>query len=73
MAASYPVRDCDDATLMARDAFEMAKDNIFETLQNSNHFKRLASKGGTKDIAYCCEVNVLHIVPVLKEGKLVIA
>ncbi|MGB4079833.1 MAG: 2-phosphosulfolactate phosphatase [Bacteroidia bacterium] len=73
VAASYPVRDCDDATLMARDAFELAKDNIFETLQNSNHFKRLASKGVTKDIAYCCEVNVLHIVPVLQEGKLVIA
>lgn len=73
VASHFARRNCDDATQMARDAFEIAKNNIFETLQTSNHFQRLASKGVTKDIEYCCELNRLDLVPILKDGKLTTA
>ncbi|MEJ6662284.1 MAG: 2-phosphosulfolactate phosphatase, partial [Bacteroidia bacterium] len=73
VANSFARRDCDDATQMARDAYSVAEGNLFETLQNTNHFQRLASKGVTKDIAYCCEVNVLREVGILVDRKIVIA
>ncbi|MEJ6786867.1 MAG: 2-phosphosulfolactate phosphatase, partial [Bacteroidota bacterium] len=73
VANSFARRDCDDATQMARDAYSVAEGNLFETLQNTNHFQRLASKGVTKDIEYCCETNVIDSVGVLKEGKIMTA
>ncbi|MEJ6750719.1 MAG: 2-phosphosulfolactate phosphatase, partial [Bacteroidia bacterium] len=73
VASSFARRDCDDATQMARDAYSVAEGNLFETLQNTNHFQRLASKGVTKDIEYCCQVSVLREVGILVDRKIVIA
>jgi 2-phosphosulfolactate phosphatase len=73
VASHFARRDCDDATLLARDAYEVAKLNLFETLQNANHFQRLASKGVIKDIQYCCITDKLAIVPILRNGKLTIS
>lgn len=73
VAAEFARRDCDDATQMARDAYSVAKHNLFETLQSTNHFQRLAGKGVTKDLEYCCETDVLDLIGVLKDGKVVIA
>lgn len=63
----------DDATLLSIDAYRSAKKDLFKALQNSNHFNRLASKGVTKDIEYCCQVDTIHSVGVLQEGKIIVA
>jgi 2-phosphosulfolactate phosphatase len=60
----------DDSTLLCIDAYNAAKDNLFKALQNSNHFQRLASKGVTRDIEYCCEVDLINTVGILKDGKI---
>ena len=73
VASSFTDEELDDSTLLAIDAYQAAKGDLFEALQNSNHFQRLASKGVTKDIEYCCEVNTINITPILEAGKLIIA
>jgi 2-phosphosulfolactate phosphatase len=70
VACSFMDNELDDSTLLCIDAYTAAKGNLFKALQNTNHFQRLASKGVTKDIAYCCEVNVISSVGVLKDGKI---
>lgn len=71
VAASFPKATKDDATLLSIDAYKVAKGDLFKALQNSNHFQRLASKGVTKDIEYCCEVNVIDSAGVLRQGKII--
>ena len=55
------------------DAYRAAQADLFKALQNSSHFQRLARKGVTKDIAYCCETNVIDSVGILKDGKIILA
>ena len=63
----------DDSSLLCIDAYNAAKGNLFKALQNSNHFQRLASKGVTKDIEYCCEVDLINTIGILKKGKIILA
>ncbi|PCJ67200.1 MAG: 2-phosphosulfolactate phosphatase [Bacteroidetes bacterium] len=71
VASSFTDEELDDSSLLTIDAYNAAKGDLFKALQNSNHFQRLASKGVTKDIEYCCQINTINLVPVLKEGMLV--
>jgi 2-phosphosulfolactate phosphatase len=72
VACSFMDKELDDSTLLCIDAYNAAKGNLYKALQNSNHFRRLASKGVTKDIEYCCEVNVLREVGILVGEKILI-
>lgn len=62
----------DDASLLCKQAYQICGNNLFQSLQNSNHFQRLAKKGVIKDIEYCCEIDLFDIVPVLQNGKLIV-
>lgn len=72
VALQFKDANLDDATLLTRDAYNASKADLFGALEKSNHFQRLASKGVTKDIEYCCQVDVINILPVSKGGKIVI-
>ena len=61
----------DDASLVAMDAYKAAQNDLFAALKNSSHFNRLASKGVTKDIEYCCQTDIMNIVGRYAEGKLI--
>lgn len=63
----------DDASLLSQSAYFLAEDDLFRHLQQSNHFQRLSKHGVVKDIEYCCEVDLLDIVPQLVNGKLIVA
>ncbi|MDG1046181.1 MAG: 2-phosphosulfolactate phosphatase [Bacteroidia bacterium] len=63
--------ELDDSTLLCLDAFEMSGKNLIKTLQKSNHFQRLERKGVIRDIEYCCELDTINIVPILKDGLIV--
>ncbi|MBT6234765.1 MAG: 2-phosphosulfolactate phosphatase [Bacteroidetes bacterium] len=65
--------EVDDATLLCIDAYDASKDNLFAALKKSNHFQRLASKGVTKDIAYCCETDIINSVGVLSTDRIILA
>ncbi|MDA8886403.1 2-phosphosulfolactate phosphatase [Bacteroidia bacterium] len=72
VASAFSSQNLDDASLLAIDAYQAAKDDLFKALKNSNHFHRLASKGVTKDIEYCCKIDVIKNVAILREKKLVL-
>ncbi len=73
IAYSFTDEELDDSTLLCIDAYRVAKADLFKAVQNSSHFLRLASKGVTKDIAYCCEKNVIDSVGMLRDGRIVLA
>ncbi len=71
VAEAFNDANKDDASLLSIAAYKAAKDNLFATLQDSDHFQRLANKGVTKDIEYCCEVDKIDSIGVLQEGKII--
>ncbi len=70
VAAQLSNSNLDDASLLCVDSYNAAADDLFGALKNSNHFQRLASKGVTKDIEYCCLQNTHRILPILNGNKL---
>lgn len=68
VALKMPEFNKDDSTILCMKAYEVIKENLFETLQDSNHFKRLKNKGVIKDIQYCCKIDTTDVVPKLKKG-----
>lgn len=62
-----PVRATDGAKA-AYSLYEKFGDNIEEVVQQSNHAVRLKGLVQTDDVTYCCQLNKLNILPVLKEG-----
>lgn len=73
VACSFADEELDDSTLLCIDAYRAAQADLFKALQNSSHFQRLASKGVTNDIAYCCETSVMDSLGILKDGKIILA
>lgn len=60
----------DDASLLCLHAYEATQQNIYEAFSKANHFLRLKHKNIDKDLVYSSEKSIIHLVPVLKEGKL---
>ncbi len=73
VACSFTDKELDDPTLLCIDAYKAAQKDLFKALQNSNHFQRLASKGVTKDIAYCCQTDIINSVGVLRNDRIILA
>ncbi len=62
----------DDATIAAVDLYVLAKDDLNEYIQKSSHAHRFAALGIEEDIAFCFQQDIYEIVPVLKNGFLVL-
>lgn len=62
----------DDAALAAMKMYEVAKGDVQGFLKNSSHVKRLARLNVVKDIGFCLTADQFNVVPVLREGLLVI-
>lgn len=62
----------DDSTLAARTLYQSAKDNLYEYLLHSSHYKRLSHLEGGKDVAYCIEMNKFEVVPIWNGRELVV-
>jgi 2-phosphosulfolactate phosphatase len=63
--------DC-DAPLAAQHLYNLAKHNMMDFLKNSSHVKRLARLNIHKDIEYCLTLDQYNVVPVLRDGVLVV-
>jgi 2-phosphosulfolactate phosphatase len=61
-----------DSAIAAVALFSMAKDDMMGFLKNSSHAKRLKGLSIIKDISFCLERDVYNIIPVLKNGELII-
>lgn len=64
--------NCDSA-IMAESVFNTSKDDIFGFMTQASHFKRLANYGLEKDIRYCLSPDGANVLPIFRNGELVIA
>ena len=60
-----------DSGLMARDLYNLHKDNLFEFLKNTSHFQRLNRLNIHKDIHFCLRHSIYNCLPRL-EGKVLV-
>ncbi len=57
-----------DGAKVAFGLYEKFGDDIEKTVQSSNHAHRLQDIVGAEDLSYCSRVNVMDVLPVMKEG-----
>ncbi len=57
-----------DGAKVAFGLYKKFGDDIEGTVQASNHAKRLQNIVGEEDFIYCCKVNEVSILPVMREG-----
>jgi 2-phosphosulfolactate phosphatase len=63
--------NCDSA-IMAEAAYNTAKGDLFGVMKQASHFKRLANYGLEKDIRYCLTEDGANVLPIFKNGELVV-
>jgi 2-phosphosulfolactate phosphatase len=68
---SHIAPDC-DAPVMAQHLYNQSKQNLVDALKDASHVKRLARLNVFKDIEFCLTPDQYDVVPVLKDGVLVI-
>jgi len=61
----------EDSSIAAKYLYLSAKNNYFGYLKSSSHRRRLKKLNLNKDVKYCLTPNQTHVIPILKDGKLV--
>lgn len=62
----------DDSSLMAKEVYGLHKQDLYNFIQHTTHWHRLAAYGLHKDLEYCVSIDVANILPIYKNGELVI-
>ncbi|MCO4294745.1 2-phosphosulfolactate phosphatase [Solitalea sp. MAHUQ-68] len=60
-----------DSSVLAEDLFLCAKGNLHEYMKKTSHSERLKKLGIEKDVEFCLNIDVLHSLPVIKDGRIV--
>ena len=63
----------DDSSLMAREIFRQQRNDLYSFIQHTTHWHRLAAYGLHKDLEYCVSTDVANVLPIYKNGELVVA
>lgn len=63
----------DDASLMAKEMFSFHRNDLYSFIQRTTHWHRLAAYGQQKDLEYCVSTDIANVLPVFKNGELIIA
>ncbi|MDH7462029.1 2-phosphosulfolactate phosphatase [Chitinophagaceae bacterium 26-R-25] len=61
-----------DSSLMAENMYELHKNDMENFIQLTTHWHRLAAYGLQKDLQYCVTKDVANVLPLYKEGVLVV-
>lgn len=61
-----------DASLMAENMYKQHQDDLYSFIQHSTHWHRLAAYGLHSDLQYCITPNAANVLPVYKNGDLVV-
>lgn len=61
-----------DSALAAKHLFDAAKPSMVDFMKDASHTHRLAHLNLGDDIAYCNKRNVFDVVPIFKDGKIVL-
>lgn len=62
-----------DSSMMAEDMYQLHCKNIYSFIRKTTHWHRLASYGLEKDLEYCVTPDVANVLPVYKNGALIIS
>ncbi|MDP2187922.1 MAG: 2-phosphosulfolactate phosphatase [Sphingobacteriaceae bacterium] len=65
------VHSC-DAGLATALLYDQLQHDLFGAIQRSSHYHRLAKMGIEEDIRFCMQRNVFSVVPVLRNGEIVL-
>lgn len=60
----------DDSAMAAEDLYKVAKRDLAAYLLKSSHAKRLKKLNIDKDIAFCLQIDIISIIPVLAGNKI---
>ncbi|HXA02089.1 MAG TPA: 2-phosphosulfolactate phosphatase [Cytophagaceae bacterium] len=60
-----------DSAMTAYTLYQAAKGDLSKFLSNSSHVRRLRKLNIIKDIDFCLQSDVYHVIPILKGGELV--
>jgi 2-phosphosulfolactate phosphatase len=61
-----------DSSLMAENMYELHKNDMENFIQLTTHWHRLAAYGLQKDLQYCVTKDVANVLPIYREGVLVV-
>lgn len=61
-----------DSSLMAEEMYAQHKDNMLPFIRKLTHWHRLEKFGLEKDLEYCCSVDVANVLPLYKNGALIV-
>lgn len=67
--AADPSLDATDGALFARDAFLSARPRLAGTVASSYHAVELIEAGLGEDVAFCAQLDLSDVVPVLQRGE----
>ncbi len=62
----------DDASLMAEEMYKLHHKDLFQFIRLTTHWHRLSAYGLEKDLEYCVTENIANVLPVYKNGELVL-
>jgi 2-phosphosulfolactate phosphatase len=62
-----------DSSLMAKEMYQSNKHNMPTFIKQLNHWKRLSQFGLEADLEFCTTVDVSNVLPIYKNGDLVVA
>lgn len=64
-----PALEASDAARFARDAFTVASTDIAAAVRSAYHSQELIDEGLGEDVAYCAELDVSDVAPMLERGE----
>lgn len=62
-----------DTSLMASELYHAQQNNMFQFIRKTTHWHRLAAYGLEKDLEYCVSPDLANILPIYRNGDLVVA
>ena len=62
----------DDASLIVEDMYNLHRNDLFKFVRKTTHWHRLSAYGLEKDLEYCVTEDVANVMPVYRDGDLVI-
>jgi len=61
-----------DSSLMACEMYKLHENNMLQFIKHTTHWHRLAAYGLEKDLQHCATIDAANVLPIYKEGDLVI-
>ena len=61
-----------DSSLMAEEMYVKHKDDMLSFIQNLTHWHRLGKFGLEKDLEYCVTEDLANVLPIFKNGNLIV-